>query len=63
MVKQVNYNPFIDMKEAECNDLRARIKELEISREENQKKDDIMTSLVRYLDKSVKGIEDMMKSL
>ena len=51
------------MKEAECNDLRARIKDLEISREENQKKDDIMTSLVRYLDKSVKGIEDMMKSL
>lgn len=63
MIKQVNYNPLIDMKEAECNELKARIKELEISKEENLRRDDMMTSLVRYLDKSVKGIDDMMKSL
>ena len=63
MIKQVNYNPLVEMKEAECNELKARIKELEITKEENIRRDDIMTSLVRYLDKSVKGIDDMMKSL
>jgi len=63
MAKQLNYNPLIDMKEAECNDLRARIKDLELSKEENAKRDEVMQSLVRYLDKTVKGIDDMMKSL
>ncbi len=51
------------MKDAECNELKTRIKELELTKEENMRRDDVMTSLVRYLDKSVKGIDDMMKSL
>lgn len=49
------------MKEAECNELKTRIKELEVTKEENMRRDDVMTSLVRYLDKSVKSIDDMMK--
>ncbi len=63
LVKQVNYNPLVDMKEAECADLKARIKDLETSKVENQKRDDIMTSLVRYLDKSVKSVDELIKQL
>lgn len=49
------------MKEAECNELKTRIKKLEVTKEENMRRDDVMTSLGRYLDKSVKSIDDMMK--
>jgi hypothetical protein len=34
-----------------------------MSKEENAKRDEVMQSLVRYLDKTVKGIDDIMKSL